>query len=164
MFLCAFLFVPLTRVAFHWIQHNTTQYNTIQHAISVQPSMSTQSTILHANAQYNTQYQYSIPCRHRVQFFMPTDNTTLTINTAFHVNTEYNTSCQRTIQHSVSIQHSMSTQSTILHANGQCNTRYAAYRISIQYNVDETCSCRLLIMLDDGPRCKVSGDNSFSAY
>ena len=30
--------------------------------------------------------------------------------------------------------------------------------------VDETCSCRLLIMLGDGPRCKVLGDNSFSAY
>ena len=30
--------------------------------------------------------------------------------------------------------------------------------------VDETCSYRLLIMLGDGPRCKVLGDNSFSAY
>ena len=30
--------------------------------------------------------------------------------------------------------------------------------------VDETCSCHLLIMLGDGPRCKVLGDNSFSAY
>ena len=30
--------------------------------------------------------------------------------------------------------------------------------------VDETCSCRLLRMLGDGPRCKVLGDNSFSAY
>ena len=30
--------------------------------------------------------------------------------------------------------------------------------------VDENCSCRLLIMLGDGPRCKVLGDNSFSAY
>ena len=30
--------------------------------------------------------------------------------------------------------------------------------------VDETCSCSLLIMLGDGPRCKVLGDNSFSAY
>ena len=29
--------------------------------------------------------------------------------------------------------------------------------------VDETCSCRLLIMFGDGPRCKVLGDNSFSA-
>ena len=83
MFLFAFLFVPLIRIAFHWIQHNAT-------------------------------------CN---------------ISTKFHVNTEYNTSCQRTIQHSVSIQHSMSTKSTILHANGQYNTRYAAYRISTQHNV-----------------------------
>ena len=30
--------------------------------------------------------------------------------------------------------------------------------------MDETGSCRLLIMLGDGPRCKVLGDNSFSAY
>ena len=30
--------------------------------------------------------------------------------------------------------------------------------------VDETGSCRLLIMLGDGPRCKVLGDNSFSTY
>ena len=30
--------------------------------------------------------------------------------------------------------------------------------------VDETGSCRLLIMLGDGPRCKVLGDNSFSSY
>ena len=30
--------------------------------------------------------------------------------------------------------------------------------------VDETCSCRLLIMLGDGPRCRVLGDEFFSAY
>ena len=30
--------------------------------------------------------------------------------------------------------------------------------------VDETGSCRLLIMLGDGPRCKVLGDEFFSAY
>ena len=30
--------------------------------------------------------------------------------------------------------------------------------------VDETCSCRLVIMLGDGPRCKELGDESFSAY
>ena len=30
--------------------------------------------------------------------------------------------------------------------------------------VDETCSCRLLIMLVDGLSCKVLGDSSFSEF
>ena len=37
---------------------------------------------------------------------------------------------------------------------------------SVAHLVDETGSCRLLIiiMLGDGPRCKVLGDEFFSAY